>query len=64
MSEFFEVRPYREGDENNIVTLLDQVFIGLPHFDTKCSLLDHWKWKYVEAHYPKISRYLKSEVIL
>ena len=41
-----EVRPYRSGDEGEIVELLQLVFDGWPKIDLGCSALDHWKWKY------------------
>ena len=40
------IRPYRAGDETQIVPLLELVFKGWPPFDLPCSPLDHWKWKY------------------
>ena len=46
MSAKFEVRPYRPGDENEVVRLLGLVFDGWPHFDIKCDPIDHWRWKY------------------
>ena len=42
------VRPYRPGDEVEIVDLLQLVFDGWPKFDLRCSPLDHWKWKYLD----------------
>jgi hypothetical protein len=44
--EEYEIRPYRLGDEEGIVQLLELVFDGWPKFDLNCSPLDHWKWKY------------------
>lgn len=46
MSSDFSVRPYRPGDEEGIVKLLALAFKGWPHFDIKCSPLDHWRWKH------------------
>ena len=46
MKKEYFVRPYRPGDEKEIVQLLQLVFNGWPHFDIKCSPLDHWKWKF------------------
>jgi hypothetical protein len=42
------VRPYCSGDEGEIVSLLQRVFEGWPHFDLGCAPLDHWKWKYID----------------
>jgi len=42
----YTVRPYRQGDEEDIVQLLQLVFNGWPHLDLKCSSLDFWRWKY------------------
>lgn len=39
-------REYLQGDEIEIVSLLDQVFKGWPKFDLTKSNLDHWNWKY------------------
>jgi len=44
----YTVRPYRSGDEEEIVELLELVFDGWPKFDLGCSALDHWKWKYLD----------------
>ena len=44
----FEIRPYQPSDEGKIVELLELVFTGWPHFDLKCTPLDHWKWKYLD----------------
>jgi hypothetical protein len=41
-------RPYEKGDEEEIVRLLQTVFVGWPKFDLQCSSLDHWKWKYLD----------------
>lgn len=46
MNEGFDVRPYRPGDEDEIVPLLELVFNGWPHLDLTCSPRDHWLWKY------------------
>ena len=40
------VRPYRLGDEEGIVELLELVFDGWPHFDLQYTPLDHWRWKH------------------
>ena len=49
MFDDIQVRPYREGDEEGIVKLLDQAFNGWPRFDLHCSPLDHWRWKYQDG---------------
>jgi len=41
-----DFRPYRPGDEERIVELLNLIFNGWPPFDLNCSPLDYWKWKY------------------
>ena len=46
MKEECEVRPYRPGDEEEIVELLELVFNGWPHKDLDCSPLDYWRWKF------------------
>jgi len=46
MAQTFTIRPYRPGDEEQIVELLEIVFEGWPHFDLGCSPLDHWIWKF------------------
>jgi len=48
MSQEAITRPYRKGDEEEIVRLLQTVFVGWPKFDLQCSSLDHWKWKYLD----------------
>ncbi len=42
----YEVRPFKQGDEREIVELLELVFGGWPSFDLNCSSLEHWRWKY------------------
>lgn len=42
----YVVRLYRQGDEEEIVRLLEMVFKGWPHFDLSCASIDHWRWKY------------------
>jgi len=37
------VRPYRSGDEEEIVEFLQLVFEGWPKFDLSCTPLEHWK---------------------
>lgn len=39
-------RPYRAGDEEKIVQLLDTVFNGWPSFDLVHSAIDYWRWRY------------------
>lgn len=48
MSEEYLVRSYQQGDEMQLVQLLELVFSGWPRFDLNCTPLDHWKWKYQE----------------
>ena len=42
------VRPYRLGEEEEIVELLELVFNGWPQFDLNCASLEHWRWKYLD----------------
>jgi hypothetical protein len=42
----YSVREYQEGDDEQIVSLLDMVFDGWPKYDLSVPNLDHWKWKY------------------
>jgi hypothetical protein len=46
LSEEYAVRPFRPGDEEEIVQLLQVGFNGWPRFDLSCSPIDHWRWKY------------------
>jgi predicted N-acetyltransferase YhbS len=48
MSETVATRPYVNGDEDQIVGLLQRVFGTWPKFDLKHSSLDHWRWKYLD----------------
>lgn len=49
------MRIYEPGDEEGIVDLLSVGFSGWPNFDLKCDSVDHWKWKYLDNPYGKIS---------
>ena len=49
-----EYRLYREGDEQEIVDLLCEVFNGWPAFDIPVSPLEHWRWKYLNNPYGSI----------
>lgn len=44
----FEIRPFQQGDEHEIVRLLQLVFKGWPHFDIPCTPLEHWIWKHID----------------
>jgi GNAT superfamily N-acetyltransferase len=44
--ETFTVRPYQEGDEEEIVKLLTSAFNGWPNLDIDCTPLEYWRWKY------------------
>ena len=48
MNKEYKVRPYRLGDEEEIVELLQLVLGGWPHFDLDCTPLEHWRWKYLD----------------
>ncbi len=45
MTEEIEVRTFRQGDQDEILQLLDLVFAGWPHIDLPCTSLEHWMWK-------------------
>ncbi len=42
------IRLYQAGDEDKLVKLLVDVFKPWPQIDLDCSLLDHWKWKFID----------------
>jgi hypothetical protein len=44
----YSIRLYRPGDEDKIVKLLIDVFQPWPKFDTECSAVDHWRWKFID----------------
>ena len=46
MSKDSDVRPYIDGDEKELVKLLQFVFRGWPHLNLNCTDLEHWTWKY------------------
>src|SRR3990170_7090288 len=48
MEQELSVRPYRPGEDADIVELLQIAFNGWPKFDLACSSLDHWRWKYLD----------------
>ena len=41
-----DIRKFKEGDENGIVSLLNTVYSSWPRFDIECKPIDHWSWKY------------------
>lgn len=47
------IRPYKSGDEDKIVELLQAAFDGWPQMDLTCTSLDHWKWKYLDNPFEK-----------
>ena len=49
MSKNIIIRNYSEGDEEEIIPLLNTAFHGWPRIDLECTPLDHWKWKYLDA---------------
>jgi GNAT superfamily N-acetyltransferase len=49
MQTELKIRPYKTGDENQIVRLLNCVFGQWPKFDLDCDCLDHWRWKTIEG---------------
>lgn len=48
MDADFTIRPYKMGDEEEIVEQLVHGFGGWPKFDLTCSPLDHWTWKFID----------------
>ena len=48
MSEGFVTRLYKEGDEDQIVSILDSSFKKWPFFDISCTRVEHWKWRYLD----------------
>lgn len=50
MTEEYTIRPYKQGDEVQIVKLLEEVFKGWPKFELHGSSLDYWRWKYQENY--------------
>lgn len=58
MSTNYAIRPYQEGDEEQIVKLLCLGIEGWPRFDLECSPLEHWKWKYLDNPTGKSSIYV------
>ncbi len=48
MPENYEFRPYKAGDEEKIVQLLNIVFKGWPRIDTDLSPVEFWRWKYLK----------------
>jgi hypothetical protein len=45
------IRLFERDERNEIVSLLDEVFNGWPHFDLNCRPEDHWEWKYLDTPY-------------
>lgn len=41
----FITRQYEEGDEDQIISLLELVFGDWPRFDLECTKKEHWTWK-------------------
>jgi predicted N-acetyltransferase YhbS len=44
----YDIRLYEEGDETQVVRLLEDVFDGWPNHDVKAGSLDHWRWKHLD----------------
>ena len=49
MEHDIKIRPYKVGDEYQLVRLLNLVFGKWPKFDLSCDTIDHWKWKTTEG---------------
>ncbi len=61
-----QIREYRDGDEAQIVNLLELIFEGWPDFDISGSSLDHWMWKHKDNPYGKsiiATGRMKEEII-
>jgi len=43
------IRPYKDGDENQIVELTIESFGDWPTIDINCTKTDYWKWKQVDT---------------
>jgi GNAT superfamily N-acetyltransferase len=55
LSKDSDVRPYVDGDEKELVKLLQFVFRGWPHLNLDCTDLEHWTWKYRDnPHEPSV----------
>jgi GNAT superfamily N-acetyltransferase len=50
----FVTRQYGEGDEKDVINLLQTVYRRWPHFDLPCTPLEHWKWKYLDNPFKHI----------
>lgn len=48
------VKPYHPGDEEEILELLELVFNRWPHFDLRCTPIEHWAWKFKDNPIHKI----------
>ncbi len=62
------IRLYQTGDEDKLVKLLVDVFKPWPQIDLDCSLIDHWKWKYIDNPtykdiFPHVVAEYKGEII-
>ena len=49
------LRFYRDGDEEQLVSLLQDGFGGWPSFDLDCTPLEHWTWKFIDNPIRRIS---------
>jgi len=50
MGASIKIRNFTEGDDEQIVELLQNVFNSWPKFDIESSPLDYWKWKYSRSY--------------
>lgn len=48
MTEDYVIRKYQISEENQIIELLNNAFDYWPPYDLTHSVLEHWKWKYIE----------------
>ena len=60
------LRLYDEGDDEQIVDLLELVFEEWPGYDITCSPLEHWRWKYLNhvSSRPYIALAIDGEKII
>lgn len=49
MAGHIKIRRYNQGDEAQIVDLLNLVFTNWPRIDLKVSSLEHWIWKHRDS---------------
>jgi GNAT superfamily N-acetyltransferase len=58
MTDEVIMRQYQEGDEKEIVNLLELAFNKWPNFDLNCTPLEHWQWKFRDNPQDKLIMFL------